>query len=274
MRRAVTEGDGYVVSTSLFVWMIERYRKLVGIPVNEPLNGQLIPQSPNKCQGLTEDDYLEALGIERMYTALINAEQRPDHLVYLAHALGRAAKENNILSDSTSTTQSLDKMPSRSMLSDSVTGSMDHAGAIGCLSEFHNSIKFTDTDDKDGYESNLASPTNQASYDQYDRDISVSDDVWTAHAAVALDHMVIHSDITGSAGESTCVAGADDNCMHIDVHDNPTPMMDTEANKNGHGPDNRGDSREDTKGNVKRNREDYLDVSPTVVLLLSFDNGV
>lgn len=43
-----------------------------------------------------EHDYFEALEIERVYAALVNIEKGPKHLIYLIHALGRAAKETNI----------------------------------------------------------------------------------------------------------------------------------------------------------------------------------
>jgi hypothetical protein len=111
LKRAIIEGRGFEISHNLLVWMVERYRKLVGVPLEEPLNGQLIPQSPDEYHDLTEHDYLEALGIERLYAALVNAQESPEHLIHLAHALGRAAKETNILSDSKPNTPSLDPLP-------------------------------------------------------------------------------------------------------------------------------------------------------------------
>jgi hypothetical protein len=111
MIRAMMDGDGQDISKKLIVWMIQRFRTLVGVPLDAPLNGQLITQSPDEYHELTENDYFEALGIERLYAALVNAQKSPEHLIHLAHALGRAAKETNILSDSKPETPSLDPLP-------------------------------------------------------------------------------------------------------------------------------------------------------------------
>ncbi|KAG2121479.1 hypothetical protein DEU56DRAFT_760656 [Suillus clintonianus] len=111
MFRATTEGPGHEISRNLLSWMIQRFRTLVGVPLDEPLNGQLIQQSPDEYEDLTEHDYLEALGIERLYAALLNAHESPGHLIHLAHALGRAANETNMLSDSKPDTPALEPLP-------------------------------------------------------------------------------------------------------------------------------------------------------------------
>jgi hypothetical protein len=91
--------------------MIEQYCILVGIPLNKPLHDQLIPQSLDEYHNLEEDDYLDALGIEPLYAALVNAEESPEHLIHLAHALGHVVEDTNTLSDSKPNTWALDPLP-------------------------------------------------------------------------------------------------------------------------------------------------------------------
>ncbi|KAG2119223.1 hypothetical protein BD769DRAFT_1390527 [Suillus cothurnatus] len=99
MERAFTEGNGVL------------YYILVGIPLNKPLHDQLIPQLLDKYHNLKEDDYLDALGIKPLYAALVNAEESPEHLIHLAHALGHVVKDTNTLSDSKPNTWALDPLP-------------------------------------------------------------------------------------------------------------------------------------------------------------------
>ncbi|KAG0692219.1 hypothetical protein DFH29DRAFT_882808 [Suillus ampliporus] len=71
----------------------------------------LIPQSPDAYPFPHYDDYLEALGLERLYAALGSAEESPGHLVYLFHALGRAALNTNQLSHSNPRFEPLEPLP-------------------------------------------------------------------------------------------------------------------------------------------------------------------
>ncbi|KAG1830495.1 hypothetical protein DFJ58DRAFT_848445 [Suillus subalutaceus] len=167
MGRGLVEGDALLVSTNLVSWMIERYRILVGIPLNAYLGGQLIPQSPDEYSHLTEDDYLEALGIERLYAALVNMEESPDHLNHLAHVLGRAVKGTNTLSDSKPNTQSLDPLPP-TMLPIPIPPHWNR----GLTRPTNNNVE------PDG--SNESTHTG-------DRDESVSDNVYTAKTAAVRD---------------------------------------------------------------------------------------
>lgn len=57
------------------------------------------------------DEYLEALGIERFYVALTHVHDSPHHLIHLFHALGKAALETNLLSDSSSIIDAVDPLP-------------------------------------------------------------------------------------------------------------------------------------------------------------------
>ncbi|KAG2354159.1 hypothetical protein BDR07DRAFT_1382473 [Suillus spraguei] len=116
MTQGCIEGNGVTVTTSLLAWMIERYWILVGLPLDEHLNGQIILQSPDQYENMQEHDYYEVYGIERLYATLVNAEESPGHLINLAHALGRAAKETNMLSKSKPDTLALDPLPPQCFL--------------------------------------------------------------------------------------------------------------------------------------------------------------
>ncbi|KAG1818614.1 uncharacterized protein BJ212DRAFT_1298684 [Suillus subaureus] len=244
MNRAFIEGNRVLVSRNLVSWMIEQYCILVGIPLNEPLHGQLIPQSPDEYHNLTEHDYLEALGIECLYAPLVNAEESPDHLIHLTHALGRAIKETHALSYSKPSTQYLDPLPPMFL-------------PIPMIPCRNSSIDSTDTGDHDG---------------------SVSNNACTANAHSALpgsetqeDLIVINSNLISNAC-SRHITHVDDNCVHINVNDGHPDVMDTEAVRGGHGDDNNNDSKDGMDGEGKRKRVDSLAPSPSVVLLF-LDKG-
>ncbi|KAG2079501.1 hypothetical protein BD769DRAFT_1400660 [Suillus cothurnatus] len=246
--RAFTEGDGVLVSKNLLSWMTERYRILVGIPLNEPLHGQLIPQSPDEYHNLKEDDYLEALGIERLYAALVNAEESPEHLIHLAHALGRIVKDTNTLSDSKPNTRALDplpptKLPGKNTPHRQVISTDRYVGVVPALSKSDSLSKSTGIDDHDG---------------------SVSSNVCTSNAAAA------HP---GSAAKTS--TSIDDNPMHIDVNNDDSCMMDAEGVRDGDSDkDDSNNSRDDTDGQRKRKSVDWLaQYSPPVQLLLSLNEA-
>lgn len=51
-----------------------------------------------------------SLGLERFYVALTHMHHSPYHLVYLFHALGKAALETKLLSDSNSTVEAVEPL--------------------------------------------------------------------------------------------------------------------------------------------------------------------
>ncbi|KAG1813015.1 hypothetical protein EV424DRAFT_1349138 [Suillus variegatus] len=195
---------------------------------HKPLNGQLIPQSPDEYANLPEHDYLEALGIERLYAALVNAEESPGHLIHLAHALGRAAKETNILSDSKPNTASLDPLPP-TVLPDHRTLQKSRGSAyktVGSITSVSGSDSST--------ESYYARRANEVVYISDDDVGHVSDN--RCHAC-------------------KCFASPE----FIDVDLISDKIMDVESVKSEHD-----DSKEVTDGEAKRKREDEIPLSPPI----------
>lgn len=236
------EGDGVTVSTSLLAWMIGRYHILVGIPMNEPLNSQLIPQSPDEYANLPEHDYLEVLGIERLYAALVNTEESPGHLIHLAHALGRAAKETNILSDSKPNTASLDPLPPTVLpdhrtLQKSRGSAYKTVGSITSISGSDSSTESRDLEQDDQFMSYYARRVNEVVY--------------------ILDDDVRH------VSDNRCHASkhfASPEFIDIDLISDK--IMDLESVKSEHD-----DLKGVTDGETKRKREDEISLSPPIVRL-------
>ncbi|KAG0693006.1 hypothetical protein DFH29DRAFT_881820 [Suillus ampliporus] len=75
LEMAMDEADGTRIGNNLGMWLTTRFRFLAGIPVEGDVSGQLIPQSPDAYPFPHYDDYLEALGLERLYAALRSAEE-------------------------------------------------------------------------------------------------------------------------------------------------------------------------------------------------------
>jgi hypothetical protein len=99
-----------IANNALF-WMIKRYRTLSRIPLQSGFNGRIMSQSPQEVSFRHRDQYLEALGIERLYVAMTHAADSPSHLVHLFHALGTAALATNMLSTSSSVVDAKDPLP-------------------------------------------------------------------------------------------------------------------------------------------------------------------
>ncbi|KAG2360972.1 hypothetical protein BDR07DRAFT_1486434 [Suillus spraguei] len=250
MRRGCIEGDGVTVTTSLLAWMIERYRILIGLPLDEHLNGQIIPQSPDQYENMQEHDYYEALGIERLYAALVNAEESPGHLIHLAHALGRAAKETNMLSESKPNTLALDPLPPTMFFRPQTPRGQGMSMDNDVQSIIDSSTESTDADEHDQSVSGHASTENEAMCD----DVSNASGTSVLHVADACkEDMVIDCNIMSGDGNS----------MHSDVDDINEDKMDTEE-ESGHGDDHNDKSRDGTHGEGKRKRAQSLAVSPQV----------
>jgi hypothetical protein len=103
--------DGTTVTNNMLIWLIREYRTISRIPLDQDFNGRLIARSPEESSFAMRDEYLEALGIERFYVALTHMHDSPHHLVHLFHALGKAALETNLLSDSSSIIDAVDPLP-------------------------------------------------------------------------------------------------------------------------------------------------------------------
>ncbi|KAG2108229.1 uncharacterized protein F5147DRAFT_652952 [Suillus discolor] len=247
MQRGFTEGDGVAVSTSPLAWMIGRYCVLVGIPIDNPLNGQLILQSPDEYDNLPEHDYLEALGIECLYAALVNTEESPGHLIHLAHALGRAAKETNILSDSKPNAASLDPLPPTLMphprtLQKSTGSAYKPVGSITSVSGSDGSTE--------------------------SRDLEQDDQCMSYHASRPNEVLYILDDDVGHVSDNRCHASkcfASPEFIDIDLISHE--MMDMESVKSEHNDHINDDLKEVKDGEVKRKREDEISLSPPIIRL-------
>ncbi|KAG2079583.1 uncharacterized protein F5147DRAFT_818863 [Suillus discolor] len=284
MMRAMIEGDGQDISKKLIVWMIQRFRTLVGVPLDAPLNGQLITQSPDEYHELTENDYFEALGIERLYAALVNAEKSPEHLIHLAHALGRAAKETNILSDSKPETPSLDPLPPTT-LPRATTSRMSTIPFKNNIENDQRKSTMKDTHIDDGPVSDQGKAEGKSAYDTEDRgdrntgdfaadadedDVSMSDNVRNASQVSELhgvhtptNHTIINGVTTEKLDVTQDVPRQDKNNMNINSSNVSTDLMDTEAVNDGKSASNNGNSSVGTPREGKRKKEDSVAFSGT-----------
>ncbi|KAG1830501.1 hypothetical protein DFJ58DRAFT_736936 [Suillus subalutaceus] len=86
---AFEEGNSQIL-LKLGAWMLLRFRQLAMIPVDADLNGLIIPQSPRGMNFNSEDDFYEAIGMERLYSAIAHIDTRPRYMRYLLHRLGRS----------------------------------------------------------------------------------------------------------------------------------------------------------------------------------------
>lgn len=76
-------------------WMFVRFRQVTGIAMDEPMNGVVIPQNPRLLEGDIDDDFFEALGMERLYSAIVHLESAPRYMCHLLHALGKVIHETD-----------------------------------------------------------------------------------------------------------------------------------------------------------------------------------
>lgn len=76
--------------------MLLRFRQLSNADMNADLNGVVIAQNPRTIPFVDPDDYLEALGMERLYAAIAHMDQRPRFLSHLFHALGALAQDSEL----------------------------------------------------------------------------------------------------------------------------------------------------------------------------------
>jgi hypothetical protein len=272
MQRAIREGGGREIACNLLVWITGRYRFLVGIPIEDPFNGQLIPQSPDEYD-LTEDDYLEALGIERLYAALLHADTSPDHLVHLAHALGRAAKETNILSDSKP------GMPLEPLPPITLPGPITSHMGIASSPSDHDETADDICDDDDGLVSDTGRTAEESAPPTNDEDLNAGE--FAANAYEDTGYMSADLESASGIAELQVLHSLNDRTsrdeahiedhMNIDTLNATADWMVTDAASGGDSAEDNGNLREGADGDGKRKRTDSLALSPSKVLLLSLD---
>ncbi|KAG2360978.1 hypothetical protein BDR07DRAFT_1486440 [Suillus spraguei] len=111
LRRAMLFADGTTIANNMLIWFVKQYRCVTGTPLDEDFNGRLVSCSPDEANSIDRDSYLEALGLERLYVALSHMHDSPYHLVHLFHALGKAALETNLLSNSSTRVDAVEPLP-------------------------------------------------------------------------------------------------------------------------------------------------------------------
>jgi hypothetical protein len=94
--RIAFEHGNTQVFVKLGTWMLLRFRQLATQELDDDVNGIVIPQDPRTLTFNHHDQFLEALGMERLYSAIVHIESRPRYLSHLFHALGRAANESDM----------------------------------------------------------------------------------------------------------------------------------------------------------------------------------
>jgi hypothetical protein len=94
-RTAFEQGNSQVF-LKLATWMLLRFRQLSMTDMNADVNGVVIPLNPRTIPFSSPDDFLEALGMERLYAAIVHMETRPRYISHLFHALGTLANDAEI----------------------------------------------------------------------------------------------------------------------------------------------------------------------------------
>jgi hypothetical protein len=84
------------VFLKLAAWMLIRFRHLSKTDIEAEIARSLIPESPRVMDFKDDDDYFEALGIERLYTAIVHMDTRPRYLAHLMHAMGKVISELDV----------------------------------------------------------------------------------------------------------------------------------------------------------------------------------
>jgi hypothetical protein len=60
------------------------------------IEGVIIPDNPRLRELVDDDHAFEAIGMERLYTAIVHMETRPRYLSHLFHTLGKAITESDV----------------------------------------------------------------------------------------------------------------------------------------------------------------------------------
>ncbi|KAG1825324.1 hypothetical protein DFJ58DRAFT_849574 [Suillus subalutaceus] len=94
-KMAFEDGNSHVF-LKLATWMLMRFRQLTNTDMDAEIDGLIIPNNPRTMAGIDEDHFFEALGMERMYTAIVHMETSPRYMCHLFHALGKVMASTDI----------------------------------------------------------------------------------------------------------------------------------------------------------------------------------
>lgn len=82
--------------SKLVTWMLMRYSEISTLPEDTPLDGLIIPRGLRGLENEDNDKYLEAVGMERLYSTVAHVNQNPTNMVHLFHTIGKAHTENRL----------------------------------------------------------------------------------------------------------------------------------------------------------------------------------
>lgn len=94
-KTAYEAGNGQVF-LKFASWMLVRFRQVTGIDMDEPVNGVIIPENPRLRETTPDDHFFEALGMERLYSAIVHLEAAPRYMCHLLHALGKVIDQSDV----------------------------------------------------------------------------------------------------------------------------------------------------------------------------------
>ncbi|KAG1817589.1 uncharacterized protein BJ212DRAFT_1480153 [Suillus subaureus] len=88
--RIVFEKGNLHVFLNLGTWMLIWFRQMMNLNMHALVDGLIILQNPWLMDEISNDHFFEAMGMERLYTAIAHMEMSPRYLCHLFHALGKA----------------------------------------------------------------------------------------------------------------------------------------------------------------------------------------
>ncbi|KAG1804195.1 uncharacterized protein BJ212DRAFT_1486830 [Suillus subaureus] len=88
--RIVFEKGNSHVFLNLGTWMLIWFHQMMNLNMHALVDGLIILQNPRLMDEISNDHFFEAMGMERLYTAIAHMEMSPQYLCHLFHALGKA----------------------------------------------------------------------------------------------------------------------------------------------------------------------------------------
>ncbi|KAG1828889.1 hypothetical protein DFJ58DRAFT_737581 [Suillus subalutaceus] len=96
-RIALRKGHSHIF-LKLGTWILLRFRQLAKIPIDDDVDGLLIPDHPANYEMQDDADFHEALGMTRLYSAIAHIDTHPQYLAHIFHELGKASNEERLAS--------------------------------------------------------------------------------------------------------------------------------------------------------------------------------
>ncbi|KAG2136435.1 hypothetical protein DEU56DRAFT_756341 [Suillus clintonianus] len=80
----------------LATWILLRMRQLANRPIDGEVDGILVPESPAFLEIDNDANFHEALGMDRLYSALVHMDTHPQYLAHIFHEVGKASSEERL----------------------------------------------------------------------------------------------------------------------------------------------------------------------------------